>query len=177
MSYFYNKKKELSFMSISLISERPHVPQRFRVLGLFVHRHAARIAVAGLASFTLLFALGCASTAAPAAPDRAQWPTLVKARAEARWKLIASDNYEAAMQYFTVASAKGYNASMLSNVWKPLRPTGAIASDVSCDGEVCSATMNTSISVKLPRVGFRQQTVPLVERWVLENGEFRLIRN
>lgn len=126
-------------------------------------------------SFAALL-IGCATGSGSASLKSEQWPVTAKARAEARWGVIAKGDYDGAMAYFTTASAKDYTPKTLAAVWQPLRPTGGVAQGVNCDETGCDVTVNVSMSVRLPRVGFKQQIVPLVERWVPENGEMRLIR-
>ncbi len=135
--------------------------------------------VAAVSALTLS---GCASTPeakqASALPeDPSLWAPLVVKRAEARWQLMSEGKYEAAFGYFTEASKKDADADMLRTVWSKFRPEGAAAEPPACSkDEGCLVTMMVKMMISIPRVGFRQQIVPMVERWMPEKGDFSLIR-
>ena len=143
----------------------------------FIVRLAAL--VAAVSALTLI---GCASSPetkqAPALPeDPALWASLVAKRAQARWQLISEGKYETAFGYFTEASRKESDADALRAVWSKLRPEGAVAEPPACSKEEgCLVTMMVKMTISIPRVGFRQQIVPMVERWMPEKGDFSLIR-
>ena len=135
--------------------------------------------VAAISALTLS---GCANTPeakqAPALPeDPSLWAPLVVKRAEARWQLMSEGKYEAAFGYFTDASKKDADADTLRAVWSKFRPEGAVAEPPTCSKEEgCLVTMMVKMMISIPRVGFRQQIVPMVERWMPEKGDFSLIR-
>ena len=135
--------------------------------------------VAAVSALTLN---GCASAPQPmqlpALPeDPSLWAPLVVKRAEARWQLMSEGKYEAAFGYFTDASKKDADADTLRAVWSKFRPEGAVAEPPTCSKEEgCLVTMMVKMMISIPRVGFRQQIVPMVERWMPEKGDFSLIR-
>jgi hypothetical protein len=125
--------------------------------------------------------IGCATAAEPAKsaslPSSENWTSLVKARAEARWAALGKNDYDGAFAYFTEASQKGYDSSTLRAAWARLRPTGGTVGETpTCDKDGCVVIVNADLTISIPRVGFKQQTVPMVERWVVEKSDFYLIR-
>ena len=135
-----------------------------------------------VAAVSVLTLSGCANTPevkqVSALPDDPSlWAPLVVKRAEARWQLMSEGKYEAAFAYFTDASKKDADADMLRSVWSKFRPEGAVAEVPACSkDEGCLITMMVKMTISIPRVGFRQQIVPMVERWMPEKGDFSLIR-
>ena len=125
---------------------------------------------------------GCAGVpegkpAATLPEDPSLWAPLVVKRAEARWQLMSEGKYEAAFGYFTDASKKDADADTLRAVWSKFRPADAVAEPPTCSKEEgCLVTMMVKMMISIPRVGFRQQIVPMVERWMPEKGDFSLIR-
>lgn len=154
-------------------SSAPTLPHSNRFIG----RLAAL--VAAVSALTLN---GCASAPepklVPALPeDPSLWAPLVVKRAEARWQLMSEGKYEAAFVYFTEASKKDVDAETLRAVWSKFRPAGAVAEPPTCSKEEgCLVTVMVKMTISIPRVGFRQQIVPMVERWLPEKGDFSLIR-
>lgn len=111
-------------------------------------------------------------------PSSEHWPALAKARAEARWAAMAKNDYDGAFAYFTEVSRKSYDASMLRTAWSRLSPKGGSVSEPPvCDQGGCFVTVQADLTVSIPRVGFKQQIVPMMERWVAENDDFYLIRH
>ena len=135
-----------------------------------------------VAAVSVLTLSGCANTPevkqVPALPDDPSlWAPLVVKRAEARWQLMSEGKYEAAIAYFPDASKKDADADMLRAVWSKFKPEGAVAEPPACSkDDGCLITMMVKMTISIPRVGFRQQIVPMVERWMPEKGDFSLIR-
>lgn len=118
---------------------------------------------------------GCV-TAPTMEEDSAYWEAKAKVAAEQRWSQIAADNYDAAHAAFTEASKVAYTPSDLRSHWGQFRPQGGTVDSVKCSQELCTVRVLVSLSVRIPRVGFKQQRVPFVERWILEKGNLHLIR-
>ncbi len=108
--------------------------------------------------------------------DSAYWEAKAKAAAEQRWFQIAADNYDAAYAAFTEASKVAYTSSDLRSHWGQFRPRGGTVDSVKCSQELCTVRVLVSLSVRIPRVGLKQQQVPFIEGWIVEGGDMRLIR-
>lgn len=127
-----------------------------------------------------LFLTGCATVGTPSAPplvfDKATWENLAKARADERWRLIQEKKFDEAFAFFTEASQKNFSSQALAVGIRNMRFTGGKAEEATCTAEKCEVTVNVSITVRIPRVGNKQQVVPFKEVWIPEKGSLYLIR-
>lgn len=123
---------------------------------------------------------GCATVGAPSVPElvfeKAGWETLAKARADERWRLIQDKKYEEALALYTESSRKNFSALALATGVRNMRVIGGKAEEAVCSAEKCEVTVNLTISMRIPRVGNKQQVVPFKEVWVPEKGGLYLIR-
>ncbi len=108
--------------------------------------------------------------------NRALWEQRSRARANERWALIKEKRFEQAHAYFSPASAQGFTPEMLSINIRNLNASEGTVDRVECTEEKCEVWVNVSITLRIPRVGNKQQLVPLREDWVIEKNEFHLLR-
>jgi hypothetical protein len=124
----------------------------------------------------------CASAPpTPSAPavlafDKEKWETLVRERADARWKHIEKKDFEPAFDFYTAASKKDLTYQTLALNIKNMRAVTGKADTVECTPEKCDVKVNVTLTVRIPRVGNKQQIVPFQEVWIPENGSLYLIR-
>jgi hypothetical protein len=124
----------------------------------------------------------CASTPpAPSAPpvltfDKEKWEALVRERVDARWKHIEKKDFEPAFSFYTAASRKDLTYQTLALNVRNMRAVTGKADTVECTPEKCDVKVNVTLTVRIPRVGNKQQIVPFQEVWVPENGSLYLIR-
>jgi hypothetical protein len=105
------------------------------------------------------------------------WEKRTMERANQRWAHIRAKEFEQAFAMYTQTSQKDFSAEMLSRQIAQTRMSNGIAESVECNEEVCEVTVNIEITMRIPRVGNKQQTVPFKEQWIVEAGEIRLLRN
>jgi hypothetical protein len=108
--------------------------------------------------------------------NRAVWEQRARDRANERWAHIKEKRFDKAHTYFTAASSKGFTPEMLSINIQNLRASEGAVDRVECTDEKCEVWVNVSITLRIPRVGNKQQLVPLREDWVIEKNEFHLLR-
>jgi hypothetical protein len=138
------------------------------------------VAMAGLATALLV---GCASgpekapeLKPPPVFDKVVWEAMAIQRANERWRLIQQKNYAEAFAYYTAASRKDVTPANLETNIRNMRASAGNAVAADCNPEKCTVSVDTTVSIRIPRVGNKQQTVPFPEVWVPENGSLYLIR-
>lgn len=101
---------------------------------------------------------------------------LASTRATARWAAIIEGKYDDAFKFFSDASQTNYSPADLQRHWSQFSPKSARVHGARCSGEVCTITVFTDSSIKLPRVGLTQQLIPSIERWAWNGASFSLLR-
>lgn len=156
-------------------SLKPYSNQRF---------NSKAISLVSLLFLVLVSILLSACTTAPPAKvmpsikeDPKFWEKRAMERANQRWVHIRAREFEQAFAMYTQASQKDFSAEMLSRQITQTRMSNGIAESAECKEEVCEVTVNIEITMRIPRVGNKQQTVPFKEQWMVEAGEIRLLRN
>jgi hypothetical protein len=136
-----------------------------------------------LASIGAVLAAGCASTAEktlelkpPPAFDKPVWEALAVQRANERWQLIQQQKLPPAFEYYTAASRRDVTVANLEANIRNMRASAGKAVSAECAPDQCTVTVDTTVTIRIPRVGNKQQTVPFTEVWVPENGSLYLIR-
>lgn len=98
------------------------------------------------------------------APEEKQ--KVVAARAEARWQLLIKGDVESAYAFLSPGSKATTSLALYKGRIKPGSWRKAKADKVTCEGEICSATIQ--ITYDTPRLkGIETQ---LIESWIIENG-------
>jgi hypothetical protein len=137
--------------------------------------------------YALCFALPLAIAACASAPptpsapaalifDKEKWEALVRERVDARWQYIEKKDFEPAFAFYTAASRKDLTYQTLALNIRNMRAVTGKADTVECTPEKCDVKVNVTLTVRIPRVGNKQQTVPFQEVWIPENGSLYLIR-
>ncbi len=139
--------------------------------------------VFGKAVVALLFVIaitsfaGCASVPSTIKEDPKFWQKRAVERANQRWAHIRAKEYEKAFAMYTQVSQKDFSPEILGRQIAQTRMSNGVAESAECKEEACEVTVNIDITIHIPRVGNKQQTVPFKEQWVVESGEIRLLRN
>jgi hypothetical protein len=118
---------------------------------------------------------GCATTRSPEL-DSKHWEARAMDRATQRWTFVNNKQYDKAYEFFTDASKKGYSVLDFATQVRQLRSTDAKVKSASCLADVCEVVTDVTLTISIPRVGNKQQVLPMPEQWRIENGEIRLIR-
>jgi hypothetical protein len=140
-----------------------------------------RLKKRALCAAVLFSMAGCASTQRPIEPvpltfDKAKWEALARERADARWQFIEKKDFEPAFNFYTAASRKDATYQLLGLNVRNMRAVTGKADTIECTPEKCDVKVNVIITIRIPRVGNKQQTVPFNEVWVPEKGSLYLIR-
>jgi uncharacterized protein YceK len=156
-------------------------------MNLIVFRHMLNLSTIAITLIVAVLVGGCATLSSGDAAkedasgpnlmqNRAIWEQRSRDRANERWTHIKEKRFEKAHAYFTAASSKGFTPEMLSINIQNLRASEGTVDRVECTEEKCEVWVNVSITIRIPRVGNKQQLVPLREDWVIEKNEFHLLR-
>ncbi len=97
-------------------------------------------------------------------------------RSAARWKALTDKRFEESFSFLSEASKVGTN---MGEYAASMQRMGFVAANVvgaTCEESVCTVTSNVTLPVFVRNVGARPQTVPVEERWIVNNGELWLIR-
>jgi hypothetical protein len=109
--------------------------------------------------------------------DPTQWVERVKARAQARWQLIAEKKYDASHAYLSTASRAflpldQYTASMAGANY-----ADGVVGEVECVDDACNAAVLAFVLQKIPRIAQSVRTpLQIRERWIAEDGEAYLLQ-
>lgn len=121
-----------------------------------------------LLALQLAFLGGCASVgrlSADSSPDAKR--EAVAARATARWERLINADVTGAYEYLSPAS----RATMPLDVYKAKHKLGlyraAKVDGVECEGDTCTVRLSVTYDYK----GFKGVTTPLVEKWVITQGQ------
>jgi PBP1b-binding outer membrane lipoprotein LpoB len=133
-----------------------------------------------------LFVGGCATTTTPNTSDaerrsavqldRTKWESVARERADARWEHISAKRFKEAFAMYTDASRRDISPDHLARDIRNIRALSGKVDTVACDADKCDVRVNVTLVIRIPRVGNKQQTVPMTEVWIPEAGEMRLIR-
>jgi hypothetical protein len=108
--------------------------------------------------------------------NRTVWEQRVTDRANQRWAYIKEKKFEQAHAFFTASSKKDFTAEMLGLNIRNRGMFDGKVDRVECGDEKCEVWVNVSLTIYIQRVGNKQQIVPFKEDWVIEKGEFHLLR-
>lgn len=97
-------------------------------------------------------------------------------RSTARWKALVDKRFDEAFVFLSEASKIGISAGEYGVVMQRLGYTNAIVESASCESDVCIVKSTITLLILVRGVGARPQTLPVEERWIVNNGELWLIR-
>ena len=133
-----------------------------------------------VASVLVTFLSGCASAPGSPATASSTSPEALQARAVQRstdrWKALLDKRYDDAFAFYSPASRRGQSASDFSAAMQRMGYLAARVEGAVCKEDTCTVHSSVTLSVAVPRVGARPQTVPVEETWVVGDGEVWLIR-
>lgn len=92
-----------------------------------------------------------------------------------RWKAIIARDWDTAHALYTRASQVTFPKDRLRMHWEQLAPSAYEISETDCEAEACRVMVMVTMRVRVPRVGFLQRPVPMVERWLLTAEGPRLL--
>jgi hypothetical protein len=138
-------------------------------------------------AYALAFVGGCASSGGASGTDSqasgnglmanpALWEANVRERANLRWAHIRNDRFAEALDFYTEASKQGFTAEMVAITKRNISASDGVVDRVECSAEKCEVWVNVTITLRIPRVGNKQQITPLREDWIIEKGAFHLLR-
>lgn len=121
---------------------------------------------------------GCATGASPPADKALAFDPekRVIERAAARWKALTDKRFEDSFGYLSEASRVGTNAGEYAAAMQRMGFVDAIVESAKCEEGVCTVKSNITLPIFVRNVGARLQTLPVEERWIVNNGELWLIR-
>jgi hypothetical protein len=127
--------------------------------------------------FGMIFAHGCQTAPLDNIPkDPVAREQRAMARATERWQHIREKSLEKAYAMFTETSKKGFTIKDLEAQLVRTQMRGGTAKSAVCDADSCAVTVDVELSFRVPRVGNVQQVIPFQEQWLIEKGDFYLIR-
>lgn len=97
-------------------------------------------------------------------------------RSTARWKALTDKRFDEAFAFLSDASKVGISAGEYGAVMQRLGYTSAEVQSAACEEAVCTVKSTITLPIFVRAVGARQQTIPVEERWIVNNGELWLIR-
>ena len=121
---------------------------------------------------------GCAITPAPTVEKPTSFDPQKRAieRSVDRWKALTDKRFDEAFIFLSDASKLGTNAGEYGAAMQRMGYTSAIVESAMCDDGVCTVTSKITLPISVRGVGARLQTLPVEERWIVNNGELWLIR-
>ena len=143
--------------------------------------HTPRTALTALfvtVSITICALSGCATDSSVAAVKIARFDMQKRAveRSAARWKALTDKRFDEAFAFLSDASKVGTNASEYGAAMQRMGYLNATADSASCAEGACTVKSTITLPVYIRNVGSRSQTLPIEERWIVNNGELWLIR-
>ena len=123
-----------------------------------------------------VFTLGGCASVPSLAENPAIWVEIAKKRSVERWQLLLASQYDKAFAMYTTPSKANFDAAGLRAMVGGMRTKAANVTDATCNPEYCEVGVDITVTIRLQRVGLKQQVVPVRERWVVEDSELRLIR-
>lgn len=104
------------------------------------------------------------------------WSDRVKTRAQQRWALIVEKKFLDSYDFLTAASKSFVASAQYSANLERTNYTEGTVSDVVCEAEACRVDIRGFVDLRVPRIPKAVRTpVFFVERWVVEDGEPRLL--
>ena len=98
-------------------------------------------------------------------------------RAVERWKALTDKRFESAYDYLSDASKTGVTREEYASAMKRMGLISAQFGAAECESdELCTVNGEITLPVFVKNVGPRPQTIPLQERWIVNNNELWLIR-
>ena len=97
-------------------------------------------------------------------------------RSAARWKALTDKRFDEAFSFLSEASKVGTNATEYGAAMQRMGYLSATSDSAVCDETVCTVKSTITLPVYIRNVGSRPQTLPIEERWIVNNGELWLIR-
>ena len=140
---------------------------------------SAPAATAPAASAEKNVSLPTAALANPPAlkDDPKYWADRVKARAQQRWQLIIDKKYGESFDYLTIASKGFTTQDQYAAQTASANYAEATVHEVVCEPESCRAEIRAFVDLRVPRMPAPIRTpLFLNERWIVEDGEARLLR-
>ncbi len=104
------------------------------------------------------------------------WVDRVKARAQLRWNLIATKEFDKSYELLSAASQAFVSKALYNSQLTSNRFQSATIEAAECQSQSCSISMIAMMELNIPKVGSR--TVPIVQReiWIVEKGDAWLLR-
>ena len=97
-------------------------------------------------------------------------------RSAARWKALTDKRFDEAFAFLSDASKVGITASEYGVAMQRMGYTSAAVQSATCEESVCTVKSTITLPKFVRGDGARQQTLPVEERWIMNNGELWLIR-
>jgi hypothetical protein len=97
-------------------------------------------------------------------------------RSTARWKALTDKRFDEAFAFLSDASKIGVTASEYGSAMQRMGYISASVQSATCEESVCTVKSTITLPIFVRGVGARQQTLPVEERWIMNNGELWLIR-
>lgn len=105
-----------------------------------------------------------------------QLETRVKEVSQRRWSDLLAKRYDKLFDYLSAASKHGLTARDYAKQMAAMGFRDARIQAVKCTPEACTVTVEVDVNQRVPRIGAVVHTVAFDERWVVNGGEFGLIR-
>ena len=121
---------------------------------------------------------GCATSASAPADRPSVFDPEKRAveRSAARWKALTDKRFNDSFGYLSEASRVGTNAGEYASAMQRMGFVAAVVEGAKCEDGVCTVKSNVTLPISVRNVGPRLQTLPVEERWIVNNGELWLIR-
>ena len=113
----------------------------------------------------------------PLKEDLNFWAERVKARAQARWQLIAEKKYAESHVFLSAASKSFQPVDQYSAHIASANFADGTVSEVDCKENVCTVVVMAFVLQRIPRVPQQIRTpLQIRERWIAEDGEAHLLQ-
>jgi hypothetical protein len=105
------------------------------------------------------------------------WAQRIKARAQARWQLIAEKKFAESHVYLSAASKSFLPVDQYSaNIASANYADGSVG-EVDCQEDACTAIVLAFALQRIPRIPQQIRTpLQIRERWIVEDGEAHLLQ-
>ena len=97
-------------------------------------------------------------------------------RSTTRWKALTDKRFDEAFAFLSDASKIGTSAGEYGAAMQRMGYTNATVDSAICEEGVCTVKSIITLPIFVRGVGGRAQTLPVEERWIVNNGELWLIR-
>jgi hypothetical protein len=155
-------------MSYLFITENLHMNTSPR----FAMRHFLLVLLASIALH------GCATGTSVTAENKVPFDPQKRAveRSTARWKALTDKRFDEAFSFLSDASKLGITAGEYGVAMQRIGYTSAIVESATCEEAICIVKSTITLPIFVRAVGARPQSIPVEERWIMNNGELWLIR-